>query len=192
VKGKRGLATPLGNRVNLDPQGGEKLARTQTKYRNKETGFIKARPGQANAKSSKISCSRDSGSFVSHAIERAQASKEDEIERIEREAWASWLASGQAKPCPRCEGLFIAKDPEQAYCSTCLPVKHLRFKDRRPQYPRCVVCDNPMRGVRSDTLYCGKTCKVMAYRKRRRAKENDNGSDIEDGPKGIQGDENET
>lgn len=168
------------------------MANRQTKYRNKKTGIIRARPGQTSARLSKIFCSRDSDSFVSQTIERAQASIEDEIEAIERETWASWLASGQAKPCPRCEGLFIAKDPEQAYCSSCLPVKHLRFKDRRPQYPRCVVCDNPMRGVRSDTLYCSKTCKTTAYRKRRRAKENDNGTDIEDGPKGIQGDENET
>lgn len=92
-----------------------------------------------------------------------------EIDMIQEAVVRSWVQTGAALICSRCQRAFVpseTSDPD--LCAMCVPLRDLKLGDKTKRFPECVVCKGPVRGRRSDSLYCSDSCKKQGYRLRRR------------------------
>lgn len=92
-----------------------------------------------------------------------------EIAKIQEGAIRAWVSNGDALICSRCQRAYVPSETSDSeLCASCVPLRFLRVGDRSPQYPRCEVCGEELRGKRSDVRYCGPSCKKQSYRIRKR------------------------
>ena len=80
----------------------------------------------------------------------------------------SWVQSGDALICARCNRAYIpsrTSDPD--LCAMCYPARNIELGDGSVRRPKCEHCNGDIRGRRGDSKYCSDSCKTLACRKRK-------------------------